>query len=86
MNSQKTQKIFNVGDLVRWKVNLVTLRPAADPAQVEALGIIRKISGVNLELKVLNTKEVGRDYLNALKDLSAWEKLPAHIDDCEVIA
>ena len=80
------QKVFNIGDLVRWKVNLVTLRPAADPAQVEALGIIRKISGANLELKVLNTNEVGRDYLNALKDLSAWEQLPAHIDDCEVIA
>ena len=80
------QKVFDVGDLVRWKVDLVTLRPAADPAQVEALGIIRKISGANLELKVLNTNEVGRDYLNALKDLSAWEKLPVHGDDCEIMA
>ena len=80
------QKVFNVGDLVRWKVNLVTLRPAADPAQVEALGVIRKINAADIELKILNANEAGKEYLNALKDLSAWEKLPVHTDDCEVVA
>ena len=81
-----TQKVFNVGDLVRWKINLVTLRPAADPAQVEALGVIRKINAADIELKILNANEAGKEYLNALKDLSAWEKLPVHTDDCEVVA
>ena len=80
------QKVFDVGDLVRWKVDLVTLRPPADPAQVEALGVVRKINTTDIELKILNANEAGKEYLNALKDLSAWEKLPVHADDCEVIA
>ena len=38
------QKVFNVGDLVRWSVDLVTLRPLENSAQAEALGIVRKIN------------------------------------------
>ena len=81
-----SQKVFSVGDLVKWKVDLVTLRPAADPAQVEALGVVRKINTTDIELKILNANEAGKEYLNALKDLSAWEKLPVHADDCEALA
>ena len=80
------QKVFDVGDLVKWKVDLGTLRPAADPAQVEALGVVRKINATDIELKILNANEAGKEYLNALKDLSAWEKLPVHTADCEVMA
>ena len=80
------QKVFNVGDLVRWSVDLVTLRPLENSAQAEALGIVRKINATDIELKILNANEAGKEYLNALKDLSAWEKLPVCIDDCEVVA
>ena len=80
------QKVFNVGDLVRWSVDLVTLRPLENSAQAEALGIVRKINATDIELKILNANEAGKEYLNALKGLSAWEKLPVCIDDCEVVA
>ena len=80
------KKAFNVGDLVRWSVDLVTLRPLENSAQAEALGIVRKINATDIELKILNANETGKDYLNALKDLSAWEKLPVHSADCEVVA
>tara|TARA_R110002033_G_scaffold80650_1_gene131689 strand:- start:25 stop:261 length:237 start_codon:yes stop_codon:yes gene_type:complete len=78
--------VFNVGDLVRWSVDLVTLRPLENSAQAEALGIVRKINATDIEMKILNANEAGKEYLNALKDLSAWEKLPVHTADCEVVA
>ena len=81
-----SQKAFSVGDLVKWSVDLVTLRPLENSAQVEALGVVRKINVTDIELKILNANEAGKEYLNALKDLSAWEKLPVHGDDCEVMA
>ena len=81
-----SQKVFSVGDLVRWSVDLVTLRPLENSAQVEALGVVRKINVTDIELKILNANEAGKEYLNALKDLSAWEKLPVHGDDCEIMA
>ena len=81
------QKVFNVGDLVRWKALVRSVKPAKQFRSVEALGIVKKIIGRDsLELKVVSANKDCREYLNALKDLSAWEKLPAHIDDCEVIA
>ena len=84
MNSQKT---FNVGDLVKWKAAVVTAKPIGRVCNVEALGIIRKLIGQRtLELKVISTNKGCREYLNALKDLSAWERLPVSIKECEVIA
>ena len=51
------------------------------------LGVVKKIISTNtVELKVLSADEGGSEYLNALKDLSAWEKLPVYMDECEVIA
>ena len=54
------QKVFNVGDLVRWSVDLVTLRPLENSAQAEAFGIVRKINATDIELKILNANEAGK--------------------------
>jgi hypothetical protein len=87
MNSQKTQKIFNVGDLVEWKALVRSVKPGKPFRNVEALGIVKKIIGRDtLELKVVSANKDCREYLNALKDLSAWENLPVSIIECEVRA
>jgi len=84
MNS--AQKQFNVGDLVRWKSTITTVNPRKGyVGDVEVLGIIKRIT-TQLELKVLSADEGGSEYLNALKDLSAWEKLPVYMNECEVVA
>ena len=80
------QKQFKVGDLVRWKATITTANPRKGyVGDVEVLGIIKKIT-TQLELKVLSADEGGSEYLNALKDLSAWEKLPVYMNECEVVA
>ena len=81
------QKQFNVGDLVEWKALVRSGKPAKQFRNVEALGIVKKIIGRDtLELKVLSADEGGSEYLNALKDLSAWERLPVNTKECEVVA
>ena len=80
------QKAFSVGDLVRWSRELITVRPDQSYAMVEVLGVITKVNGTNIDMKVSSANEAGKDYLNALKGLSAWDKLPVHTDNCEVIA
>ena len=81
-----SQKEFKVGDLVRWKATITTANPRKGyVGDVEVLGIIKKIT-TQLELKVLSADEGGSEYLNALKDLSAWEKLPVYMNECEVVA
>ena len=80
------QKQFKVGDLVRWKATITTANPRKGyVGDVEVLGIVKKIT-TQLELKVLSADEGGSEYLNALKDLSAWEKLPVYMNECEVVA
>jgi hypothetical protein len=80
------QNQFNIGDLVRWKAEITTANPRKGyVGSVEVLGIIKKIT-TQLELKVLSADKGGSEYLNALKDMSAWEKLPVYMDECEVIA
>ena len=84
MNS--AQKQFKVGDLGRWKATITTANPRKGyVGDVEVLGIIKRIT-TQLELKVLSADEGGSEYLNALKDLSAWEKLPVYMNECEVVA
>ena len=80
------QNQFKVGDLVRWKATITTANPRKGyVGDVEVLGIVKKIT-TQLELKVLSADEGGSEYLNALKDLSAWEKLPVYMNECEVVA
>ena len=80
------QKVFDVGDLVKWKATITTANPRKGyVGDVEVLGIVKRIT-TQLELKVLNADKGGIEYLNALKDMSAWEKLPVCMDECEVIA
>ena len=80
------QKQFKVVDLVRWKATITTANPRKGyVGDVEVLGIIKRIT-TQLELKVLSADEGGSEYLNALKDLSAWEKLPVYMNECEVVA
>tara|TARA_R110000824_G_scaffold209845_1_gene395708 strand:- start:671 stop:925 length:255 start_codon:yes stop_codon:yes gene_type:complete len=80
------QNQFSVGDLVRWKANITTANPRKGyVGSVEILGIVKRIT-TQLELKVLNADKGGVEYLNALKDMSAWEKLPVYMDECEVMA
>ena len=82
------QKVFNVGDLVRWEALVKTAKPSTGYiGRVEVLGIVKKLIGSNtVELKVLSADEGGSEYLNALKHLNAWERLPVHTRECEVIA
>ena len=83
----KSQKVFNIGDLVRWKALVKSPKPTESVRNVEALGIIRKLIGsYTLELKVVSTNNDCTEYLNALRDLSVWERLPVHAAECEVMA
>ena len=81
------QNQFKIGDLVEWKALVRSVKPAKQFRNVEALGIVKKIIGRDtLELKVVSTNKDCDEYLNALKDLSAWERLPVSITECEVVA
>ena len=81
------QNQFKVGDLVEWKALVRSVKPAKQFRNVEALGIVKKIIGRDtLELKVVSTNKDCDEYLNALKDLSAWERLPVNTKECEVVA
>jgi hypothetical protein len=83
----KSQKVFNIGDLVRWKALVKSPKPTGGVRNVEALGIIRKLIGRDsLELKVVSTNNDCADYLNALKELGVWDRLPVHVAECEVMA
>jgi len=82
------QNQFKIGDLVRWEGLIKTAKPSTGyVGRVEVLGIVKKTIGTNtVELKVLSADEGGSEYLNALKDLSAWERLPVNTKECEVVA
>jgi len=81
------QKVFNVGDLVRWKALVKSPRPAEIVRKVEGLGIVRKLIGCGtLELKVISADDGCTEYLNALRDLNTWQRLPVHTNDCEIVA
>jgi len=83
----QSQKVFNIGDLVRWKALVMSPAPGKTVKQVEALGVVRKLIGSDtLELKVVNANDACSEYLDALITLSAWHRLPVSTKECEVVA